>query len=151
MKKILSYTALSVLSMMFLAGSAHAGLLATAVRETFATNPNGTPTFITIDDSGNTSLSFSTTSTQTIAVLFNADCSVDTAGDSLFLNIYVDNVLASGTAVNPSRFCSTTSLATSERNVFATVSSGAHTVKVEAYGALGGTAKIRRSVLLVMN
>ena len=156
MKKILSYAALSVLSMMFLAGSARAAILATAVREAFAVNPNGTPTFIPLDEAGNTTISFSTASTQKIAVLFNADCAVNTAGDFVFVEIYVDNVLASGTSASPSILCSQTTLAAHERNVFATVSSGNHTVKVSSYtvnsvGGAGGTAKLRRLVTLVTN
>lgn len=150
MSKLFRYVALGIFFVMFLAGTAQADILATAVRETFATNPNTTPTNIALDDSSNTSISFTTSSTQKIAVLFNADCSVDTAGQVLFVVIYVDGSPASGTAVNAARLCGDAQLEGHSRHVFATVGSGSHTVQVTAYTS-AGNAKVRRSVLVVMN
>lgn len=150
MKKILSYAMFGILSMMFLAGSAQADILASAVRETFATNPSTTVANIALNDAGSTSVAFTTASAQTVAVLFNADCSVDTAGETLYIVIYVDGTAASGTSVNVARLCGDTQLEGHSRHVFASVAAGNHTVTVSAY-TTAGTAKIRRSVLLVMN
>ena len=150
MMKSIGYAALAALSMILFVDAANAGVLAAAVREQYATNPNTSYSLIPLDDSSNTSVSFSTASTQTVAISFSADCASASNGQAVYVDILVDGYSASGTSVTLSRLCLDTYLSSHTRNVFATVGAGSHTVQVASYTS-SGTGKIRRSVLLVQN
>lgn len=159
MKRSSIVLALVGVTLLGMTGTAHADLLASAVRQTFATNVTSTfggTTIIRIDDAHNTSLTFTAAGTQPVLIAFNADCLVDTAGTALAVEILVDGTPAPGTGAGSggALLCSSTDgFVGAVRNVVAVVSPGLHTVQVRVaiFSSSAGTytAKLRRSVLTV--
>ena len=158
-KNLVLLTLAGVALLGLVAGNAYADLLASGVRQTFATNVTstfGSTTIIAINDAGNTSLNFTAAATQPVLIAFNADCLVDTAGTSLAVEILVDGTPAPGTGAGSggSLLCSSTDgFVAAVRNVVPVVSAGAHVIQVRVaiFSSSAGTytAKLRRTVLTV--
>ncbi len=132
---------------------AQADVLATSTRQTFTTPVTTSVTNLPLDDSGATSLSFSTASTQTVLVTYSTDCQVATAGNALAVVIYVDGVAAAGTGASSagSRLCSSDLGSANSRTAFITVNSGSHTVQITGQIIGTGTGTLRRTVTAVEN
>jgi hypothetical protein len=152
MKNVL--TAIVALSILLLpAAEMHAGVLAAATRQTFTTPVTTSLTNLPLDDSGATSLSFSTASTQTVVITYSTDCQVATAGNALAVVIYVDGVAAAGTGASSagSRLCSSNGMSANSRTAFITVGAGSHTVQITGQILGSGTGTLRRTTTTVIN
>ena len=146
--------AMAAFFLLLLAGTqAQASVLATATRQTFTTPVTTSVTNLPLDDAGNTSLTFSTASTQTVLITYSTDCAVATSGNALAVVIYVDGVAAAGTGALSagSRLCSSNLSVGATRTAFITVGAGSHTVQITGQIIGSGTGGLRRTVTAVQN
>ena len=143
----------AVLALLLFTASAQADVLATATRQTFTTPVSTSVNSLPLDDSGATSLTFSTATTQTVLVTYSTDCSVATAGNALAVVIYVNGVAAAGTGASSagSRLCADTLIAAASRTAFITVGPGTHTVQITGQIIGSGTGRLFRTVTAVEN
>lgn len=146
MKKSVTFAFLGLVLLFSLALPASADLLATGTREAFSSDINTAGyTTLALDDSGNTSLSF-TTGSGPVQIAYSAECALNVSGSLVVLQIFVD-----GVAIGPAgggtvwRFCSSTEFTNVTRIVAPTVSSGSHTLQIKA----SGNAKLRHTVTTV--
>lgn len=141
------------LALLLAGADAQAGVLATSTRQTFPTSVNTTLNNLPLDDSGATSLAFSTTATQTILVTYSTDCTVNTAGSALAVIIYVDGVAIAGTGALSagSQLCMNSNIEAASRTGFITVGPGAHTVQITGQILGSGTGRLFRTVTAVQN
>ena len=143
----------ALLILVLTAGSLQAGTLAASTRQTFTTPITTSLNYLALDDSGATSLTFTTASTQTVVVSYSADCQVATAGNAVGIIIYVDGVAAAGTGALSAgtRLCSSDFPSTNTRISFITVGAGTHTVQVTGQIIGTGTGNLKRTTTVVQN
>ncbi|HEY0143809.1 MAG TPA: hypothetical protein VGF48_23175 [Thermoanaerobaculia bacterium] len=141
------------LALLIVAGSAQADVLAASSRQTFTTPVSTSLNYLPLDDAGNTSLNFTTASTQTIVVTYSTDCQVAIDGNAVAVVIYIDGVAAAGTGASSagSRLCMTDDIAAHSRTAFLTVPAGNHTVQITGQILGSGTGTLRRTVTTVQN
>ena len=157
-RNLVLLTLLSVALLGLAIGTAAAGLLNYGVRQIFSTavtSTFGSTTIVPINDSGATSLTFTTAGTQPVLIAYNADCKVTTPGTAVAIEILVDGTPAPGTGAGSggALLCSTTTFEAAIRHVVPVVSAGSHIVQVRLaiFSSSAGTytAQLERTVLTV--
>jgi hypothetical protein len=135
------------------ANAAQAGVLAASTRQTFTTPITTTANFLPLDDSGATSLNFTTASTQTVVITYSTDCKVQTLGNVVSVIIYVNGVAAAGTGASSagSHLCSDTIITAGSRTAFITVGPGTHTLQITGQVLTSGTGTLYRTTTTVLN
>jgi hypothetical protein len=150
--------AIAVSSFIFALCPAEATVLAYGVREQFNTSvssPGGSVVTIPLTNSGNTSLTFTTSVSQVVVVTYTAECSgVSPAGSAMMVNFFIDGIAMEGTGYFTSaRMCfSGDSIQTVSRTAVLVVAPGNHTLQIKAWiSPSGGSGGFNRAVTTVMN
>jgi hypothetical protein len=141
------------IALLLAAAGAQADILAAATRQTFTTPVTTSLTNLPLTDAGSTSLSFTTATTQTVAITYRPDCQVATSGNALAVVIYVDGVAAAGTGASSagSHLCMTNDIAAASRTAWITVPAGNHTLQITGQILGSGTGTLRRTTTVVQN
>ena len=151
MKRALSL--IPAVLVLILAADAQAGVLAASTRQTFTTPITTSLNYLRLDDAGATSLTFTTPTTQTVAITYSTDCKVATAGNVVAVVIYVDGVAIAGTGASSagSHLCASDIITAGSRTGFITVGPGTHTLQITGQVLGSGTGTLYRTTTTVLN
>jgi hypothetical protein len=139
MRSLYRTSILALVLLLFASGGARAGVLLTSARVnnpfSFLYAPGASSTApVALNDSGATSLAFSTATSQTVVATFSAECSGDTAGTWVVAVVAIDGVIAAGdSSFRYTRLCAGAEPAKAiSRTVFKSLAAGNHTIQVIA-------------------